>query len=158
MKAFDKVGEEVQQRHRKWRKIRNIFWLVIILGLLIFVAIRYYCPYSDGIKSGQLEYVHREGVIFKTYEGRILQSGVRNDENEVIILPSRFEFSVKNKSLAERLMRAERQNVEVHYTKYFGALPWRGDSRFVVDSIISITLVERDDIVREVLQLPTDET
>ena len=30
------------------------------------------------------------------------------------------------------------KNVQLHYKEYFGRLPWRGYTKFVVDSIIMI--------------------
>ena len=42
-----------------------------------------------------------------------------------------------DKELAERLMLLGGQTVELHYKEYFGALPWRGFTKFVVDSIVS---------------------
>jgi len=49
-----------------------------------------------------------------------------------------FPFSVVNDSVAQRLMLNSSKIVELHYKEYIGGLPWRGDSRYVVDSIISI--------------------
>jgi hypothetical protein len=49
-----------------------------------------------------------------------------------------FNFSVDNDSVAVKLMVNSSKMVELHYKQYFGSLPWRGNSRFVVDSIISI--------------------
>ena len=36
-------------------------------------------------------------------------------------------------------MNAGGQTVELHYTEYLGALPWRGYSRYVVDRIVNIS-------------------
>lgn len=36
-------------------------------------------------------------------------------------------------------MRCSGKNLELHYKEYKGALPWRGISVYVVDSIISVT-------------------
>jgi hypothetical protein len=30
------------------------------------------------------------------------------------------------------------KNVQLHYKEYFGTLPWRGYTKFIVDSIVSI--------------------
>lgn len=30
------------------------------------------------------------------------------------------------------------KNVQLHYKEYFGALPWRGYTKFIVDSIVMI--------------------
>jgi hypothetical protein len=35
-------------------------------------------------------------------------------------------------------MLASGKEVQLHYLEYLGALPWRGYSKFVVDSIVSI--------------------
>jgi hypothetical protein len=35
-------------------------------------------------------------------------------------------------------MTASGKTVELHYKEYLGAIPWRGYSAFIVDSIISI--------------------
>lgn len=28
--------------------------------------------------------------------------------------------------------------VQLHYTEYFGALPWRGFTKYIVDSIVTV--------------------
>ena len=49
-----------------------------------------------------------------------------------------FEFSVKDKAIADSLMRCSGKSVELHYKEYLGTLPWRGQQKYVVDSILSI--------------------
>ena len=46
-------------------------------------------------------------------------------------------LALGDKELAERLMLLGGQNVELHYKEYFGSLPWRGMTRYVVDSIVA---------------------
>ena len=48
-----------------------------------------------------------------------------------------FDFSVENEKLAERLMLEGGKVVELRYKEYFGALPWRGFTKYIVDSIIT---------------------
>jgi hypothetical protein len=79
----------------------------------------------------------KKGVVFKTYEGKLIQSGFRADKPEGF-QSNQFEFSVANKVLAEKLMLASGKNVQLHYKEYFAAIPWRGFTEFIVDSIISI--------------------
>ena len=117
------------------KKIGCITGLLIILGLAIFGYVRFYYPFGEGVKSGGLNYVVHKGVIFKTYEGKLIQAGFRAQTSGV--QSHEFDFSVTNKELAERLMLLGGQNVELHYKEYFGALPWRGFTKFVVDSIVS---------------------
>jgi hypothetical protein len=117
---------------------RNMVFLVIVSGLITYSGIRYYYPFAEGVKSGKLNYVVYKGLVFKTYEGKLIQSGIKPSA-EGSVQSNEFVFSVGNKKIAERLMHAGGKTVELHYTEYFGAIPWRGYSRYVVDEIVSIS-------------------
>ena len=116
------------------------FWVVILLLLLAVGAgafyFRFYFVFGEGVKSGELNYVVKKGIIFKTYEGKLIQSGIRS-KAAGSIQSYEFEFSVENAKLAERLMLEGGKVVELRYKEYFGALPWRGFTKFIVDSIIT---------------------
>ncbi len=116
------------------------FWTVAILLLLAIGAgafyFRFYFVYGEGVKSGELNYVVKKGLIFKTYEGKLIQSGIRS-KAAGSIQSYEFNFSVENKELAERLMLEGGKVVELRYKEYFGALPWRGFTKYIVDSIIT---------------------
>lgn len=122
-----------KKKSRVWR------WLLLflLLGFAIFLYVRYYYPFGKGVKSGELNYLVYKGVIFKTYEGKLIQTGFRADKPGGL-QSNQFDFSVKDKKIAERLMVAGGKQVQVHYTEYFAALPWRGYTKFIVDSIIEI--------------------
>ena len=45
-----------------------------------FVYVRYYYVFGTGVKSGELNYLVYKGVVFKTYEGKLIQSGFRADK------------------------------------------------------------------------------
>ena len=117
------------------RKFASISVLLLIIAGAVFVYFRYYFVFGEGVKSGELNYVVRKGLVFKTYEGKLIQAGFRSQTAGV--QSYEFEFSVSDKKLAERLMLLGEQNVELHYKEYFGSLPWRGFTKFVVDSIVS---------------------
>lgn len=120
-----------------WKKFRNFSLAIIAIALIIFVGIRYYYPYGEGVKTGQLNYVVYKGIVFKTYEGKLIQSGIWSNKPGGI-QSNEFEFSIEDKVVAEELMRAGGKTVELHYKEYFGAIPWRGYSRYVVDNIVRI--------------------
>ncbi len=120
------------------KKIMFIVLAVAIVAFAGFFAIRFYYPFGEGVKTGELNYVVYKGVIFKTYEGKLIQSGFRTTD-EAGIASNEFVFSVADKALADSLMRMGGSVVELHYKEYFGALPWRGFSKFVVDGILSVT-------------------
>lgn len=116
------------------------FWVVILLILLAVGAgafyFRFYFVFGEGVKSGELNYVVRKGLVFKTYEGKLIQSGIRS-QKVGSIQSYEFEFSVENAELAEKLMLQGGKTIELHYKEYFGRLPWRGFTKFIVDSIVS---------------------
>lgn len=116
------------------------FWSVTLLLLIAVGAVvfyfRFYFVFGEGVKSGELNYVVKKGVIFKTYEGKLIQSGIRS-KAAGSIQSYEFDFSVENKEVAERLMLQGGKIVELRYKEYFGALPWRGFTKYIVDSIIT---------------------
>ena len=117
------------------KRVLSIIFALLIGAAAVFFYFRFYFVFGEGVKSGELNYVVHKGFIFKTYEGKLIQAGFRAQTAGV--QSYEFEFSVPNKELAKRLMLLGGQNVELHYKEYFGALPWRGFTKFVVDSIVS---------------------
>ena len=118
------------------KKFGYILLAVLAVGLALFLYFRFWFVFGEGVKSGELNYVVHKGVIFKTYEGKLIQSGLRS-RTAGTVQSYEFEFSVRDAELARRLMLQGGRTVELHYKEYFGALPWRGFTKFIVDSIVS---------------------
>lgn len=118
-------------------KIISIVVLVLVLALSGFLYFRYYFVFGEGVKSGELNYIVKKGYLFKTYEGKLIQSGFKANAPGTI-QSYEFKFSVEEPAIADSLMRCSGKNVELHYKEYIEPLPWRGVSEFVVDSIISV--------------------
>jgi len=108
--------------------------VIIILGIVLYY--RYFFVFGEGVKAGELNFVVKKGYIFKTYEGKIIQSGLRS-RTTGSVQSNEFEFSIANKKLAEKMMANSGKFYELHYKQYNHALPWRGFSEYVVDSIIT---------------------
>ena len=139
MESLLEHTERIRQKGRRWRKIRNIVFLVLLVGLIAWGAILFYCPYSEGTKSGKLDYVVRKGVIFKPYEGKLILKESESTEKEGGSRSGEFVFSVAKKDIAVRLMQSGGKTVELHYKEYFKTPPWRGSSKYVVDEIVGIS-------------------
>lgn len=118
------------------KKTLIVILSILIIGLLIFGYIWFYVPFSDeGTKIGQLNDFRHKGIIFKTYEGRLIQTGIKAG-NAGGVQSNMFEFSVANQRVADKLKAINTQQViKLHYKEYFGALPWRGYTKYIVDSI-----------------------
>ena len=152
MESLLEQTDRARQKGRRLRKIRNLVVLVLFSGILIFGLIWYYYPYSKGIMKGKLEYVVYKGVIFKTYEGKLMLSDLENQANETDNPSKVFVFSIAKKQVAETLMRSGGKTMELHYTEYFKPIPWRGTSKYVVDRIVGIAddkEIHEEDIIAE---------
>lgn len=111
----------------------------LIIGILfvIFIYFKFYFVFGEGVKAGELNYFVRKGYVFKTYEGKVIQSGFRS-QTVGSIQSYEFAFSVEDKQVADSLMKCSGRQLELHYKEYLGTLPWRGVNKFVVDDIVSV--------------------
>ncbi|ASZ10798.1 hypothetical protein KTO58_21490 [Chitinophaga pendula] len=121
--------------------MRRFVFLVVSILILVaaaFAFYKYYFVFGKGVKAGELNYFVEKGYVFKTYEGRLIQSGYRSKQPGAI-QSNEFMFSVKDERVAQQLMKASGKSVELHYKEYLGALPWRGFSNFIVDSVLTVS-------------------
>ena len=124
----------ISNSRRKSRKALTIIILVIlVIGGLIFWW-HYYFTYSDGYRYGLLQKFSHKGNVFKTYEGEIILSSVKGNNN-VAIASEKFYFSVTDKILAQQLDNLQGRMVTLHYRQKKYAAFWRGDSEYIVDSV-----------------------
>lgn len=119
------------------RKFVAIFLTILLLSSGAFIWWKYFFVFGSGVKTGFLNYVVRKGDVFKTYEGKLIQEGF-NSKTAGSIQSYEFEFSVADKDIAERLMVNSGKVFDLHYEEYHGVVPWRGNTRYVVDSIIAM--------------------
>ncbi len=111
--------------------------LLVILVLLIgsYVYWKYYYTYSEGYRAGLLQKFSSKGSLFKTYEGEIILSSVQS-ANNIALASEKFFFSVTEEEVANKIERLQGENVVVHYTQKNATLPWRGETPYLVDSVI----------------------
>lgn len=135
-------------------KLFKIFSLLILsIGLAVagLIYYRYYFVFGTGIKSGVLNQIVLKGTIFKTYEGRLIQTGFKGTQANTI-QSYEFSFSVEDEKVAKRLERLGSKSLELHYNEYKNVLPWRGNSVYIVDSIVSIAEYHDTEEMREPVQ------
>ena len=119
------------------RKTKKTIRWILILSLVFlgtFIYWKYFYTYSEGYRAGLLQKFSNKGTFFKTYEGELILSSVSSTSN-VAIASEKFLFSVTNKDLTIQFDTLQGRNVIVHYIEKNGAVPWRGDSKYLVDSI-----------------------
>lgn len=111
---------------------------VVAVALAVFIYIKFFFVFGEGVKAGELNQIVYKGWVWKTYEGRLIQTGFNSTKNEGKIQSNEFNFSVVDEAVADSLMRCSGKMVELHYKEYNGSLPWRGVQRYIVDEIISV--------------------
>jgi hypothetical protein len=111
---------------------------IIIVFLIIFFVARYSYTYSEGNRAGRLIKFSKQGFMFKTYEGEMNLGGVTNAANNSMMMNYMWDFSVTNQSVADSLLKLEGKEISVHYKEKMAKLPWRGDTKYIVDRIVEV--------------------
>lgn len=119
------------------RKIFKYLLIAIVVFLLIWCWWKFYFTYSEGNRSGLLQKVSYKGNVFKTYEGELVMSNIINMGNSQLGT-EKFYFSITNETLGQKMQQYEGSKVMLHYQQKNGTLPWRGDSPYIVDSVVII--------------------
>lgn len=118
-------------------KIKKFFkWLIFLIIVFggFFIYWKYFYTYSEGYRAGLLQKFSHKGAIFKTYEGEMILSSV-SSSRDVALASEKFFFTVVNKSLVREFDTIQGQTIIVHYRQKNGAIFWRGDSPYLVDSV-----------------------
>ena len=121
---------------------KKVFWwffLFLLISAAGFCYFRFFYVFSEGYQTGELNQFTHKGYVFKTYEGRLIQTGYGNkgtsNKTPGAVQSNVFEFSVDDPAVADTLLRCTGKRVELHYKEYFGRLPWRGYNKHIVDRI-----------------------
>jgi hypothetical protein len=113
-----------------------IIWTLVILFIILcgYVYWKYSYTYSEGYRAGLLQKFSYKGTIFKTYEGEMILSSVESNRN-IALASEKFFFSVPDKSVAATFAKLEGSLIVVHYREKNGVLFWRGETKYLVDSV-----------------------
>lgn len=134
------MNESSNNTVKKGSKMKSFFgWLILAILLVLGGAIywKYYFVFGEGVKSGYLNYAVKKGNLFKTYEGKLIQEGFGGGRTGVIT-SNEFIFSVESDSVYKILESNSGKFFDLHYKEYKGALPWRGNTVYVVDRIVQM--------------------
>ena len=128
---------EIRKKPSRFRRFTRTLLVLLLLGLGAWVYFKYFYVFGDGVKSGHLNYAVKKGNIFKTYEGKLIQEGYRS-RTAGIIQSYEFEFSIKSKAVYDILSANSGKRFDLHYKEYHGVVPWRGNTKYIVDSIVQM--------------------
>ena len=117
--------------------------VIAVLALAGFIFFKFCFVYSEGVNEGDINYFQKEGFVFETYEGKMIQTGLKSSKNQGAIQSNEFKFSVVDERVARKIEDGSNTGVKLHWKRYLGTLPWRGNSQFIVDSIYSTNSAAR---------------
>jgi len=121
----------------KIKKYLSVAAFVILIFLVGLFWWRHYFVFGEGVKAGDLNYLVKKGYVFKTWEGRLIQTGFKSSIPGSV-QSNEFNFSIENDSIARVLERASGKTVELRYKEYIAPLPWRGMNKYIVVEILAI--------------------
>lgn len=119
---------------KKTKKVFRWFLILLILFLGGFIYWKYFYIYSEGYRAGLLQKFSNKGTFIKTYEGEMILSSVASTK-DVALASEKFQFTLINKALVRQFDTLQGTNVIVHYKQMNGPVFWRGDSKYLVDSV-----------------------
>lgn len=125
---------------------RKIIWSIVMVLLVVasvFIYWRFYFVLAEGTQAGTLNIFQKKGILFKTYEGKIILSGFKAN-----VQSNEFSFSVTKENVAQQLLKVSGREVNVHYKQYFSSLPWRGMQNYMVDSIYEVRDLQGETILK----------
>jgi len=135
--------------------ISSTFAMLLVVAILLIITFLVFYPIIDWSKlmnaKSDKAILLGGGFVFAIVTSRILmiplsliertqlslQEGYRS-KTAGTIQSYEFEFSINSKKIYEILSANSGKRFDLHYKEYHGVVPWRGNTKYVVDSIISM--------------------
>src|SRR5450631_211409 len=121
---------------RRFMRALALLVVLILVGLGLWTWLALAWAYSEGERAGVLQKFSRRGWVCKTQEGEIALYYGDGQYMGAAISPQLWDFSVRDKSVAESLNKAVGHRVQLHYTEHPGIpTPCFAETRFFVDRV-----------------------
>ena len=114
-------------------------YLLIFIGLLVAAALLFcaytwitlHLSYSEGERAGYLQKFSKRGWVCKTWEGEILLTSMPG------AIPEKFEFSVRDDTIAQQLMAATGKRVLLSYEQHKGVpVDCFGETEYYISKVV----------------------
>ena len=113
-----------------------VLLLLLVVGVGLWTWLTLAWAYADGERAGVLQKFVRRGWICKTHEGEIALFYGGGQYLGPASTRQFWDFSVRDKSVAEQLSNAVGHRVQLHYTEHPGILTsCFGETRYFVDRV-----------------------
>ena len=104
--------------------------LLPIIGFVLYTFVTLSFSYSDGDRSGILQKFSRKGWVCKTWEGQMAMVTLPGTVAE------KFDFTVRDEAVANKIKDAEGKRVVLHYREHRG-IPTDcfGETQYFVEDV-----------------------
>ena len=128
----------IERRTKKKRIAVFLASAILLLLIILFVHIRYFKVYQENTTKGRVADIALRGTVFKTYEGTIMQYDIKAQN---MYETKEFNFSLTEDSIYNKLVELKQSPVPVmlKYKEYRTSVPWRGDTKYLVYDIDTVT-------------------
>ncbi|WP_082605401.1 hypothetical protein [Curvibacter sp. PAE-UM] len=107
-----------------------IFLAVVVLLTIGWVWIALHWSYSDGERAGYVQKLSRKGWLCKTWEGEIAMVTMPG------AIPEKFEFSVRDDDVAQKINLLAGKRVVLDYRQYkFIPSTCFGETEYFIDGV-----------------------
>ncbi len=107
-----------------------IFLAVVVLLAIGWVWIALHWSYSDGERAGYVQKLSRKGWLCKTWEGEIAMVTMPG------AIPEKFEFSVRDEDVAQKINLLAGKRVVLDYRQYkFIPSSCFGETEYFIDGV-----------------------
>ena len=115
------------------RRLLIALAIILVIGILRGSYFTFSC-YSEGSRAGSVIKFSHKGVIFKTWEGEMMQ--------RTVSLPTQdtWHFSCKDDSISQQINDAmsHGNKVDLHYCEKFYSFFWQGETQYFIDRVTVI--------------------
>lgn len=120
------------------KSILTRFLLLPVVALFLLLAgwtwVTLNWSYSEGERAGYVQKLSKKGWICKTWEGEIAMVTMPG------AIPEKFEFSIRDDSVADRINALAGSRVVLHYQQHkFIPSSCFGETEYFVDSVRLVT-------------------
>lgn len=112
-----------------------LYFLGLLAAILLLCSaytwVMLHLSYSEGERAGYLQKFSKRGWVCKTWEGEMLLTSMPG------AIPEKFEFSVRDNSIAQQLMAATGKRVLLSYEQHKG-VPSQcfGETEYFISKVV----------------------
>jgi hypothetical protein len=107
-----------------------VFLAIVVLLAVGWVWVTLHWSYSDGERAGYVQKLSRKGWLCKTWEGEIAMVTMPG------AIPEKFEFSVRDDAVAQRINELAGKRVVLHYRQYkFIPTTCFGETEYFIEDV-----------------------